>query len=174
MNATDFLYNFKLSQGFARPNQFSIEIFPPEGLMIDNTTLKSICNNCKSTGYPGKSLETTIFSGGGFIPRMSPFSMTYQWSALTFLLSADHKEKDFFEKWTKLAFNETTSTLGYYDDYVGTVIINQLKNHKMSKAYQLLEAFPLSVEPVQANTEQTNSISEISVNFAFRKYITNE
>lgn len=170
-NVSDFLSTFANSKNFARPNLYQIEIFPPSGLQVDNETLRGICLNCKQTSFPGKTLETQQFIGGGYIARPTVYAASYAPITTTFYLSGDHKEKRLFDEWMKMTYNETTNTLNYYDDYIGTLIVSQLnRKMKVLKSYQLFEAYPISVNEINVESDTENAISEVNVAITYRNY----
>lgn len=171
IQVSDFLSTIAASKNFARPNLYQVEIFPPEGLSVSSTTLKGISVNCKFTTFPGKVLDVQPFISGGYIARPTPFAASYSPISMAFNLSGDHKEKDFFEEWMNMVYNETTNTLNYYDEYVGTMVISQLnRQHRVVKSYQLFEAWPGVVNEVPVSNDAENAISELSVIMNFRNY----
>ena len=50
-------------------------------------------------------------------------------------MSESYKEKQFFERWQKLAFNPNTWAMQYYDDYVGGMEIYSLDRQKKQKIW---------------------------------------
>jgi hypothetical protein len=171
MRVSDFLSSITNSKGFARPNLYSLEMTPPDGITIDSYNLEGICLNCKSASFPGKTLESQAYNSDGYIGRQMPLGFTYSPINLTFHLSADHREKKFFDEWLNMAYNDTTNTLNYYDDFVGSMIISQLnRNNTVLKSYLLYESFPISVNEINVGSDMENNITDLSVSIAYRKY----
>lgn len=168
---SEYLETFKKSKSFSRPNLFAFEMFPPSELNISSVTLEHISSNCKSTQIPGKTLDAQQHVDGGYIPTQLPFNMTYQSISTMFRCSADLKEKTFFEEWQKLIYNETTNTLGWYEDFIGTVSISQLsRNGNVLAKYHLYEVWPGSISPIEVSYDSTDAISELSVTLNYRQY----
>lgn len=168
---SQYLETFVKSKSFARPNLFSFEVFPPSELEISSTALELICLNCISAEIPGKSIDPQTNVDGGYIATNLPFNASYAPTTVTFRCSADLKEKRFFEEWQKLMYNETTNTLGWYDDYVGSMDISQLsRNGTVLAKYHMYEVWPSSVNPIAVNHDSTDAISEVQVSFVYRNY----
>ena len=57
------------------------------------------------------------------------------------------KEKQLFESWQRLSYNPQTWSIGYYDDYVGSVQIYQLdeRGDQEDSGIELIEAFPKAI-----------------------------
>lgn len=171
MKVKDYLATFGMAKSFARPNLYSVELFPPSGLEISNTILEQISANCKSAELPGKSIDAQQHISGGYLATQMPFNTTYMPIPLTFRCSGDLREKTFFEEWHKLIYNETTNTLGWYEDFVGAVTIAQLsRNGKILKKYNLSEVWPGAVNSVPVSYDSTDSISEVTVSLYYRQY----
>lgn len=171
INPSEFLSTIIKSKGFARPNLFSVEIFPPSGLSISNLELEQISENCLTTELPGKALDSQQNVDGGYLPTTLPFNMTYQPINMTFRCSGDLREKKFFEEWHKLIYNETSGTLGWYDEYIGSVEISQLSRNKSTLAkFHLYEVWPGPIAGVLVGHDSLDSISEIQITLNYRKY----
>ena len=87
------------------------------------------------------------------------------------------REKLFFETWQRLAFNPQTWSLGYYDDYVGSIDIHQL-DEQDNKRYgvQLVECFPKTIAEQSLGYGQNDTLHRINVTFSYRywKNLTDE
>ena len=82
-------------------------------------------------------------------------------------------ERIFFERWQKLAFNEQTWDIGYYNDYVSQIDIYVLDKQDTKRyGIRLHEAFPKTIGGTDLNQAANNEIIKITVSFAF-KYWTN-
>lgn len=172
MKVSEYLATFEKSKSFARPNLFAVEIFPPSGIEVSTTVLELISANCKQAELPGKSLNAQPHISGGYLETQMPFHMTYAPINLTFRCSGDLLEKTFFEEWQKLIYNETTNTLGWYEEYVGSASVAQLsRNGRVLKKYSLLEVWPGNINNISVSSDTENAISEFSVSLNYRQYI---
>ena len=168
---SQFLETLVKSRGFARPNLFNLEIFPPEGLQVSSTTLEQLCNNVLTTELPGRVIDAQQNVSGGYIPVQLPFNTSYQPLPVTFRCSGDLREKHFFEEWQKLIYNETTNTLGWYEDFVGSAEVSQLnRNGKVLATYHLYEVWPGPINSIAVSHDSTDTISEIQVSLYYRNY----
>ena len=79
------------------------------------------------------------------------------------------KEKQLFESWQRLAYNPQTWSMGYYDDYVGSVTIYQLNNlNARTYGIELVEAFPKQIAEQSLDYAQNDSFHTIGVTFSYR------
>ena len=140
----EILSEFRSGDGYARPSRYEILIQPPNGFAGEGRTeLKNIWGlimnqnsrdgtvrrtslRCSQISFPGRTLDTqqdvniygpvrNIVQGYNFAELQAQFQ-----------LSTDLREKTFFETWQRLAYNPQTWSMGYYDDYSGSLEIHQL------------------------------------------------
>ena len=77
----------------------------------------------------------------------------------------------------KLAFDQGTNNVHFYDEYTGGVSIYQLgafnENDKdrISYGVELFECFPKTISAVSYNQGSENEIQKISVSLAFKSWI---
>tara|TARA_R110001592_G_scaffold305889_2_gene578685 strand:- start:965 stop:1333 length:369 start_codon:yes stop_codon:yes gene_type:complete len=87
------------------------------------------------------------------------------------------KEKKYIETWQRLAFNTQNWSMGYYNDYVGSVQIHSL-DEQDNKVYgvELVEAFPKAIGQQALAYGQGNNYQTLSVTFSYRywKNLTDE
>ena len=72
------------------------------------------------------------------------------------------KEKQLFESWQRLSYNPQTWSIGYYDDYVGSVQIYQL-DERGARRYgiELIEAFPKAIAEQTLDYAQNDAFHTI-------------
>ena len=88
---------------------------------------------------------------------------------MTFQASSDLAERTFFEGWQKMAFNEKTWNIGYYNEYIGSVeifIIDQQNNKRYG--IKLWEAFPKNINAIELSYAPASEVMKIQVGVAFR------
>ena len=87
------------------------------------------------------------------------------------------REKRFLETWQRLSFNPVTWSMGYYDDYTGTIQIFQL-DEQDNRRYgcELVECFPKTIAAQTYDYSNINAQQKISVTFSYRycKNLTDE
>lgn len=163
--------------GVSKPNLFTV-IVSVGGASAEE--LRPIAFRCEAAEIPGRSVATTEYKDWG-VPSKIGYAPIYADLGLTLLLSEDLREKKFFEAWQDAVIGDhrvdQKTTKGwntrYYDNYVGTVEIQQ-KNQKgeVVATYKLEETFPLIVNPVSLDWNSTNEVSKLQVSMAYKYYTT--
>ena len=193
----EILGEFRTNDGFARPSRYEILLLPPTGargtasnggdvtniftkIMGQNNgdgTVRTTSLRCEAISFPGRNLDTTPDPNHYGPTREVVNGYSYAPISATFQCSSDMKEKKYFETWQRLAYNPQTWSMGYYEDYVGTVQIYQL-DEKDNRRYgvELVEAFPKTIAAQTLGYDQTNQIHKIGVDFVYRywKNLTDE
>ena len=119
----DFKAEITSGEGLALANRFRV-FLPPVG----GTSPRSLNLLCKTVSLPGRQLAgadymlgTTnrkIVNGTAFTPV-----------SMTFIGLNDFKARKYFETWQSFAINPETKEVGYYQDYVKDVIIQQVEKN---------------------------------------------
>ena len=171
----EFLSTFNTDVGYAQPNKYIVQIFPPVKLApISFNDSRSISLRCESVTLPGRNLSSTPDSNVHGPLREVVNNVNYADSvAMVFQASADLRERVFFENWQYVAFNPKTWNVGYYHDYVGTVEIYLLdKNDKTRYGLKLMECFPKSIGPTDLSYASTNEMIKLPISMNFRYWET--
>jgi len=202
------------AKGFARPSKFAVRIHPPANLNMQNSETafangEVIVSNepqrnaqlslnqqhknlgeqinlfCHSIEMPGHDLQTQTQQHGSAPSRSIVTSHGYEGDiTASFYLSADLREKTFFETWQRMAVSTTTHKANYYDDYIGSMEIFQLSGQGDSANIlgQLLdreiatygikvsEVYPEKIAQLQYDYSTKNEIAKLTVNFAYREW----
>lgn len=175
--------------GVARPNRFEVVIFPPTssvqtrnptaydnlsatlmGDLVKDGTLRSVAIKCTSISFPAKTLQvsqdTNIYGPVREIVNGIEFG---DLQANFTLLRSDMKEKKYFEAWQGLTFNPASWSVGYYDDYVGSVEIYQLDEQNNRRyGIKLIEAFPKIIGEMALDMQTGNTVSSLPITFSYR------
>ena len=164
----EFLSTINTNEGYAAPNRFEVLVLPPTALATSAS--RDISLRCINVTLPGRNLATLTDSNIYGPTREIVNGVTYAEDiSITFIASADLRERVFFEEWQQLAFNDSTWDLGYYDDYVGNIEIYILNRQNERKfGIKLIEAFPKTIGPTDLSQATNNEIIKISVSFSFR------
>jgi len=193
----EILGEFRTNDGFARPSRYEILLLPPTGargtasdggdvtniftqIMGQNNgdgTVRTTSLRCEAISFPGRNLDTTPDPNHYGPTREVVNGYSYAPISATFQCSSDMKEKKYFETWQRLAYNPQTWSMGYYNDYVGTVQIYQLdEQDKRRYGVELVEAFPKTIAAQALDYSSTNQIHKIGVDFVYRywKNLTDE
>ena len=112
------------SSGVASPNKYEVVITPPLAAHTSKDEHQDISMRCESIVLPGRNLNTspdaniygplrTVVDGAAFDDSIE----------MIFNSSPDLRERVFFEKWQRAAFDEETWNVRFYNDYTGIVEI---------------------------------------------------
>jgi hypothetical protein len=115
------------AKGFARPAKFKIRLHPPGNLLPEfRRDVELFCN---AVQMPGHDLQTQKVKYGSAPAREMVVAHGFGGTIkASFYLSADMREKIFFEAWQNLAVNPITHKANYYDNYKGSMEIFQLSH----------------------------------------------
>ena len=191
----EVLSGFHSDDGYARANRYEVMLNAPTGEKgTTPTNLQNIFSKvmgqakgdgtvrktglrCESISFPGRNLDTTPDTNIYGPTREIVNGFSFAEITGTFVCSSDMREKLFFETWQSLAFNPQTWSLGYYDDYVGSIDIHQL-DEQDNKRYgvQLVECFPKTIAEQSLGYGQNDTLHRINVTFSYRywKNLTDE
>ena len=163
----------------ARPNRYEVLLTPPKGAetimsqimreFTNDGTVRKTGLRCSSISFPGRTIDTAPDNNIFGPPRNIAQGYTYGDLQASFQCSSDMKEKKVFETWQRLAYNPQSWTMGYYDDYTGSIDIVQL-DEKDKKRYgvRIVECFPRDVAAQQLSYDTNNTIGTIDITFAYR------
>jgi hypothetical protein len=160
-----------LQSGVAHGNRYEMIILPPRELTVDFSFLQQLSVRCSSISIPSKSLATQ--SNRLYGPaRNFPFEMTYPGELnATFILSADLRERQFFDAWLDYICNPQDFKMEYYDNYVTEIQINALnRDDGFYHVCTLEEAYPKSVGEIQLGYDKDGDLMQQEVSFHFRKF----
>lgn len=178
-NIEEFKANINAG-GLARSSNYEIQITRPRFEGDTSTDIsRDIVFRCEQVDIPGRRVATADIRYAGTLRRFG-YDVLPTPVAMQFILSEDMREKVYFEEWqdAMIGKHRTGYTgddmfdLGYYDDYVGTVIIRQY-NEIGSVVYEtkLLEAYPMEVNGVTASWLSGEQILRQNVLISYRHYI---
>jgi len=121
MNVDEFKSLASSSGGFAIPNLYKVTLPPLAGVSPSDLNLI-----CKSISLPGRQVTSADYLVGT-VNRKIANGYAVADLALTFHVMNNHSVTKYFDEWQKLAHNQETYEVGYYDDYVKVVTIEQLQ-----------------------------------------------
>lgn len=138
---------------------------------------------CEATALPASNIDTKIHKvyGPG---REMPYGRSYTPVGMTFYLDQNYAIKDFFERWQSIIYNEDTSHMNYYNEYVSNVHILAIDNREgrfgaletlgdllVTARYQctLQECYPKTIAEVTYGAGN-NEVARLQVSFQYRKW----
>ena len=191
----EILAGFRSQDGYARPTKYEVIITPPSGyrgsggqaassnifganLQQKGTDLvRRVSMETTQVSFPGMTLETQEDTNIYGPVRKIVSGQTFAELSTSVRVSSDFRERNFFDDWQRIAANRTDFSVGYYDDYVGTMQIFQLdKNDRRRHGVELVECYPSNVGELQADYGVLNSIYLMPVTWSYRywKNLTDE
>ncbi len=183
----EFLGMGHSDDGMSRPNKYEVTLFPPSGfrgnksgtgnnkaaglmsLLKGNGNVRSVGLRCESIELPGRTLDTTP-QGNLYGPERDMVTgYTYADVTASFQCSSDMRERQYFETWQEMAFNDETWSINYYDNYVGKVHIHTLDEQNNKKfGIELTGCFPKTIGAQSLGYTSNNTYQTLSVTFNFR------
>ena len=116
----DFKSQVGASGGFAMGNMFKVFLPPLTGNMREMNLL------CKAASMPGRQITSTEKQIGLQTSKVA-YGYAVEDVTLTFHVMNDYKVRRYFETWQKLAVNDDTGEIGYYNDYTHPVVIQAIR-----------------------------------------------
>ena len=174
--------------GIAKSSRYETLFFPPSGgsqnefasvinRMRGDGTAREVSLKCEQISMPGRNIDTAPDTNIYGPTREIAQGFSFADIDATFQLSSDLKEKNFFDTWQRLSFNPDTWSMGYYDDYVGTIQIFQLDEQNNRRyGVELIECFPKTIAAQTYDYSAVNQQQKVSVTFSYRywKNLTDE
>lgn len=166
-------FKSKLKGGGARPNLFEVELnFPAFAGGAGETDSGLFL--CKSASLPPMTLGVIeVPFQGRMLPV--PGDRTFQEWTVTFINTTDFKLRDAFERWQN-GINGLESNAGFDDlsEFMMDQSAFQLnKNKDRIKEYQLQDAWPTEVGPIELSMDSTDTIEEFTVTFRYLQWASN-
>jgi len=176
-NINRFVSSF--TSDLARPSRFDVTIFPPNALSFYYGITQSgpgLNLRCENANLPGRTFGTVEQKFGSNPSLRFPIHSTYNDMDLTFAVSGDMSERNFFDIWLEY-INPTTSFDFSYklgsnnvagDGFAAPyIIVSQydLKNN-LTYAVQLYNAYPISVNQMDLDWS-TDTYHKLTVVFAY-------
>lgn len=158
-----------------RPNRYNVEFFPPQKLKTlysDISKYNRVMDLFKyltiSTVFPFETLQFSEVEYNGRkysianIQDFDPIDMTFNLDSEGLIL-------DFFQKWKSLIVDDL-NRVGYFDDYVGEVVVKMF-DRQNNNIFQvtLMEAYPANRTNIPLGSQLENSFTEFTVGFRFTK-----
>ena len=174
--------------GVAHAGHFEVQITSNPKLGLTNFE-RDMVFRAEGAELPGRTMATADNRFDNYSPvQKVVVGQTYVDMTVTFLLSEDLREKEYFEKWqdgmvqtgafeggNSLVRDGITTSIAkhnvkYFHDYIGSVVIRQYgADGTLRSVHTLEEAYPLQLGAVQMNWQDDN-FARMSVMFHYKKY----
>lgn len=152
----------------ARPNKYSVEVFPPAGLSSAGSSLRDLAMMAESVSFPGQNVR-----GAADILRHGPqrevgHGMTYGPFNITFICTEGLPEKKLFEEWQELIINKDTWEAKFYKDYVGIMSLSALTvDEQESYDVTIYEVYPKTITAQEFGYGNNGAYQTISVEIIY-------
>lgn len=158
--------------GLAYNNRYEVLVNYPKTFPIkDPQDIRQIMIRCDSATIPGRSFSTTPYRLYGPARNM-PYEQIYTGELnLSVILSADLRERTFFEMWMSLISSSSNYKFAYYEDYITNMEISVItKNDFATHKFIVEEVYPKTLGDIQIGYEKDNEIMKQDITLSFRKY----
>jgi hypothetical protein len=161
--------------GAQRANRYEVIINPPTALGI-NINTPFIASSVQVPTHITEYYQDTMAPSGSYldIPIKRQFDQMFK---IDFIVDYNWNIRQFFENWVDLIFNRQTGEtrnsvmVNYYDNIVGTIIINALdQNGDISKTITLYDAWPGTIMPAMMSNDIQNNYLTLQIDMNYRNY----
>tara|TARA_Y100000816_G_C26006102_1_gene525812 strand:- start:132 stop:761 length:630 start_codon:yes stop_codon:yes gene_type:complete len=173
MSALDeFISSFSKYGGHALTNRFEVEINAPRQAIPEASSDRHVSFRVESFTMPGKNIRT--------VTNETVYGPTYEMAqgltyaediTMSFFLSAEHFEREYFLRWQDFVIKPNNYNLEYYKEYVRPINVFQLgKNGQRMAGLRLNECFPKTVGPLEMSSANID-IAKQEVSFVFKDFV---
>ena len=180
-NVNDIVSSINTS-GIAKASHFDIFIHGAG----DAETERDMQYRADATELPGRGISTVEHSFNNYGPiNKVAYGQTYGDISVSFLLSEDIREKEYFEIWQDQmvntgAFNPSGNArtravnnsfnVRYFDNYARTIVIRQYgSTGELRSIHTLNEAYPIVINPIAMAWGEEAPL-RMNVTFAYKNY----
>lgn len=165
----EFISSFSKHGGPALLNRFEIEFFAPDEAVPSARDDSHMWMRAESVTMPGRNIRTVTNENIYGPTHEMAQGLTYAETIdITFYLSADHFERNYFRRWMEYIYKPNTNDLEYYKNYIEDMRIYQLdKNSKRTSGVKLNQVFPKTLGPVEFSNNSSD-LGKQQVSFAFK------
>lgn len=137
-----------------------------------NQTSRSLQMMCMVASLPGVGIDTTPMTNNGNHIKM-PNNKSNVDLDLSFLLANDYYEKSVMDKWKSLIFDPNTTKMGYYEDFVTDICIEQLdtEDQVVHRVY-IVEAHPINFSSIELDKGATDQFNQYNISFSYNKVLS--
>lgn len=168
-NIADFKAH--LIGGGARPNQFRVELSFPGYVTAGIVAAAQGQFLCKSAQLPASTIENLAVQYRGRAVNFAGERTFATWTVAIYN-DTSFNIRNAMERWSNGIQNYTT-TNGRVNpnDYQVDMMVRQLdRNGAIVKSYKFVDAYPISIGPVQLDYDTTNALETFDVEFQFNYF----
>lgn len=165
----------------ALSSHYEVQITRPQGLFPDPQGVeRDLMFRVDQVDVPGRSIRTAEVKYYNSPVRLMGYDSNYAPCTMSVLLSEDLREKIYLELWQDAiighhrlgVINQGMYDLGFYSDYVGTVLIKTFDvTGKQRAETKLIEAYPMQIGVLSASWAGADQPLKLLTTFAYRYYL---
>jgi len=164
--------NFKgqLTGGGARANLFKVNMQFPTGVVADVVNLEYMV---KGASLPASTVGVIEVPYRGRKLKIAG-DRTFETWTITVINDTNMSLRNAFEDWMSIiSANEQNITYANPPlSYTQNMTVSQLDRYAIvTKTYEFIDAFPLSVSTIDLNYETNDAVEEFTVEFAYQYWI---
>jgi len=126
---------------------------------------------CESVNLPGRQISTVDYQADRQTIKI-PYGIINEDVTMSFILTNDYYMKQLFDKWMSGIFDVENYRVGYKKDFVTDVVIQQLnKNNVPIYSVRLEDAFPVTMQSIQLDSNSENTIQKLNVTLSYENYV---
>lgn len=126
---------------------------------------------CESVNLPGRQISTVDYQADRQTIKI-PYGVINEDVTMSFILTNDYYMKQLFDKWMSGIFDVEKYRVGYKKDFVTDVVIQQLnKNNVPIYSVRLEDAFPVTMQSIQLDSNSENTIQKLNVTLSYENYV---
>lgn len=161
----------------APPTHYQIQIFTLPiayaRLGAPSNVSQRLNDSLESVLLPGRGQNSAMNKTHGPVREIAYEPLYSGEIEMSFRVSSDYFERDFFEKWSDSIIDSETMKYNYYKDYTTNMKILALDVFdKVIYDCEVFECYPKTISPITLSYSQTGELTRFSVSMAFRKYIS--
>jgi hypothetical protein len=156
--------------GGARPSLFEVYLTIPTFVAADSGSDTKFRFTCRAAQLPAATVGTVEVGYFGRMIKLAGDRTFADWT-VTVMNDEDFLVRSMFEKWSnalnKLEANQRDS-YATENDYKATMnVIQYSKDGNVIRSYDIIGAFPSTVDAIDLNWETTNQLETFGVTFSY-------
>lgn len=178
----DFRSEIIKGEGLAKPNRYGVRILTEKlfqnpitrpaftAMAIRETIGDHLDFFCGGAELSGKNFATTEMRFYG--PHFKlPYNPIFTDLSLSFYVSENMVERDFFDAWQYVVENPISRDFNYLSEYSTDIIVYQLNQLGTIKyGIQYFEAWPINVQQLELSYDQNDVVHRLPVQFSYTKW----
>jgi len=161
-----------LQYGGARPALFQVAVTPPPAINLDLTSARKFEFTARASSLPEMTVGSVDIPYFGRKIKIAGDRTFNDWS-VTVMNDEDFGVRSMMEKWSnainRLVSNTRQSDIIFLENYKapGIEVIQYSKDGSILRSYQIIGAFPTTIEAIALDWDTTNQVETFTVNFAY-------